>query len=631
MTNIFITGVPNAGKTTLFNGLTGKNERVGNWYGVTTKAAKAPFSVKINGKKEYFTAVDLPGSYFDDYTLEQNVAKKSISGGGVLIVVCQATNLRRGLEFLKKTLDFGLPVILVLNFYDELKKQGGRIDVEKLKNMTGVDVIIAECNKKSGVNAVKERVAELVKSAGLETVNAKKRFNKPVYKDFDPQNVADMVLSGEKNAKLARTDRVLLNPFVAAAVLLLSSAAVLYVAFGKFGIGNFLSDLTEKICDVCFVLPIAKLLKFCRVTPFVSGLITQGIAGGAITVLAFLPRLAILSLFTCVIEESGILARLAFASHGFLSKFGLTGRAVFALMTGFGCTAVAVMSACGLENECVRKRTSLSLSFIPCSAKVPVIVWISSEIGNKGGFLAVLLLWTVGLLSALIFAAVDVAGKKGNKNDLIVEFPPYRVPKIKTLLKALQNFAGSFIIRVGSIITVVTAFLWIFKSVSPDFCFLTEYEIERSILVAVAEKIQFVFYPAGVKNWRFAVAALAGVFAKENVLSVFALLGTGNASVTELFAFGLFFALYPPCVSALAVVFRQEGVKSFLHVVCFHYALAFVAFYSVLKPVYILLLALLFGLAVVRRVCSRKAGRKGVSRYEKIYSKRRKRSDRLSS
>ena len=153
MTNIFITGVPNAGKTTLFNGLTGKNERVGNWYGVTTKAAKAPFSVKINGQKKYFTAVDLPGSYFDDYTLEQNVAKKSISVGGVLLVVCQSTNLRRGLEFLKKTLGFGLPVILVLNFYDELKKQGGLVDVEKLKNMTGVDVIIAECNKKSGVNA----------------------------------------------------------------------------------------------------------------------------------------------------------------------------------------------------------------------------------------------------------------------------------------------------------------------------------------------------------------------------------------------------------------------------------------------------------------------------------------------
>ena len=631
MKNVFITGVPNAGKTTLFNGLTGKNERVGNWYGVTTKAAKARFSVKINGKKEYFTAVDLPGSYFDDYTLEQNVAKKSISDGGVLIVVCQATNLRRGLEFLKKTLDFGLSIVLVLNFYAELKKQDGRIDVDKLRNLTGIDVIIAECNKKSGVNAVKEGIAEFV-----ETVNVKRRFNKPVCKEFDPQKVAGIVLSGGKTAKLARADGILLNPFVAAAVLLLSSAVVLYIAFGKYGIGNFLSVLTEKICDVCFVSPISGLLEICRVTPFISGLITQGIAGGAITVLAFLPRLAILSLFTCVIEESGILARLAFASHGFLSKFGLTGRAVFALMTGFGCTAVAVMSACGLENECVRKRTALSLSFIPCSAKVPVVVWISSEIGNKGGFLAVLLLWVAGLLGALAFSAIDVAEKSGNKNDLIVEFPPYRVPKIKTLLKALQNFAGSFIIRVGSIITVVTAFLWIFKSVSPDFCFLTEYEIERSILVAVAEKIQFVFYPAGVKNWRFAVAALAGVFAKENVLSVFALLGTGNASVTELFAFGLFFALYPPCVSALAVVFRQEGVKSFLHVVCFHYALAFVAFYSVLKPVYILLFALLFGLAVVvRRVYSRKyswkAGRKGVSRYEKIYSKRRKRSDRLSS
>lgn len=125
MINIFITGVPNAGKTTLFNGLTGKNERVGNWYGVTTKAAQAPFSVKINGQKEYFTAVDLPGSYFDDYTLEQNVAKKSISGGGVLLVVCQSTNLRRGLEFLKKRSGSGCPLYSFLIFTTNLKSRAG--------------------------------------------------------------------------------------------------------------------------------------------------------------------------------------------------------------------------------------------------------------------------------------------------------------------------------------------------------------------------------------------------------------------------------------------------------------------------------------------------------------------------
>jgi len=627
---VYITGIPNAGKTTLFNGLTGRNERVGNWYGVTTRSVSADFSVKIpesakNGcesarlrsKKQTYTAVDLPGSYFDGYTLEQHEVNDVIGSDGLLLIVCQAVNLRSGLNFLKKTTKLALPCAFIINAYGEYEKAGGRIDLYALRKILGIPVIIAECNKKSGVEAVKKLIAQ----TGENEVGA--------LKDFDPDKTYEEIVS-PVSCGLNVFDRLLLNPIFATLSILCSSVLALYVAFGRYGIGEPISRLLGKILDVVLISPIANIMKKLNASPFVAGFFTEGVFGGAVSILTFLPKLALLSLFTCIIEESGVLARLAYSSNGFLSRFGLNGRAIFALMTGFGCTAVATIASGGLENTRIRKRTVLALPFISCSAKVPVIAFLSEAIGIKGGFSAVLLIWITGFFGALLFSLCSKI-KSGEKAcELIVEFPQFRVPSVKTLLKALQKFTATFIMRVGSVITLVTAFLWILKSLSPTFVFLPSERISESILAVAAGKLQFVFYPAGVKNWRFVVAAIAGAFAKENVFSVLSLIGTGGANMRELIAFAMFFSLYPPCLGALSAIASEEGVKSLLHVIVFQSVIAFTAFYSVMNPLYLPL----FGLLILPVLVSKKDGKARSNfkrKNEKIYGRKRNCTQSVSS
>lgn len=588
MTNVYICGVANSGKTTLFNGLARRNERVGNWCGVTTRAVSGDFSVRNGGKRLKFTLTDLPGSYLDDYTLEQDVTLKSITDGGVVLVVCRAKNLVRGLSFLKKLAPSlrHSSVVLVVNAYEELRKAGGKIDFNQLQASLGVTVIQAECNTHSGIKIVKNAIL----TAAAKAKPSATPFAKPsVLRDFEPLDVAKAALSFCHSTSLSRLDDFFLRPAFCFCTFFGAVIVVLYLAFGRYGIGEVLSVALERLLARFLVLPLAKLTAACKFTPFLSGFIIEGVVGGAVSVLSFLPRLAVIGVFNFYVEESGILARLAFTSDAFLSRFGLTGRAVFALLTGFGCTALAVDAAGGLENEGIKRRTVAALPFVCCSAKVPVFAWLYTEISHRNGFIAVLAAWILGLAFALVFSFLHKRKSAASYNGIIVEFTEYRRPSLKEGAKALLNFTKSFIIRVGTVITLVTAFLWLLRSVSPDLRFLPIENAEQSLLVFFAEKLQVIFYPAGVKNWRFAVAALAGLFAKENVLSVLMLLGVGEATVAELFAFMLFYAFYPPCISALIAVLKQAGVKCFLHVFCFHTFLALTAFYSVLKPVYIVL------------------------------------------
>lgn len=600
MTSVYICGVANSGKTTLFNGLARRNERVGNWCGVTTRPVSGDFSVRRGDKRLKFTLTDLPGSYLDDYTLEQNVTLKSIADGGVVLVMCRAKNLVRGLSFLKKLAPSlsGSSVVLVVNAYEELRKAGGKIDFGRLQVALGVTVIQAECNTHSGIKTVKNAIltaaAKAKTSSNPSSNPSAKTSSNPsaktsVLKDFEPSAVAKETLAFCRAKSLSRLDDFFLRPAFCFCAFFGAVIVVLYLAFGRYGIGEVLSVALEHLLARFLVLPLAKLTDACNFSPFLSGFIIEGVVGGAASVLSFLPRLAVVGIFNFYVEESGILARLAFTSDAFLSRFGLTGRAVFALLTGFGCTALAVDAAGGLENEGIKRRTVAALPFVCCSAKVPVFAWLFTEISHRNGFIAVLAAWALGLACALVFSSLHKRQSAAPYNGIIVEFTEYRLPSLKEGAKALLNFTKSFIIRVGTVITLVTAFLWMLRSVSPDLRFLPPENAEQSLLVFFAEKLQVIFYPAGVKNWRLAVAALAGLFAKENVLSVLMLLGVGEAPAAELFAFMLFYAFYPPCISALVAVLKQAGAKCFLHVFCFHTFLALTAFYSVLKPAYIVL------------------------------------------
>lgn len=598
--NVYICGVANSGKTTLYNTLTGKNERVGNWYGVTTNAVNC---VIKRGKRQ-LKITDLPGSYLDSYTLESQVVLNNIDKNGVIIVVCEAVNLQKGLNFLKGIAQFNNKIVFVVNFYSEFKKSGGYINFCLLKRLIGVDVVCAECNDKNDVKNILSAVNRLIDGDFI-----------PI-RQFNTQQIMKLSYKNSRALKLSLLDELLLCPAVSFAAFALFSLTGIYLAFGKYGIGTLLAKATEKMLEYAVNQPIARLLTKIGANNFIKGFICEGLLGGFSSVLVFLPRLAVLSLFSSFIEESGVLSRMAFSLNGFLSFFGLSGRALFALFSGYGCTAVAVLATNGLENKVVKRHTLLCLPFISCSAKVPVYLYIASLIGAKYAFSFVIIIYVVGIFSALGFSLMLKAAQNLPKSSLIIELPPLRIPHYKSLLKTLQNFIKSFIIKIGCVITVVTAFLWLLKSLSPQMQYLSDANVTDSLLVHAANAFSFIFAPIGYTDWQLTAAAIVGLFAKESIVAAIALLGTGSATSLQLMAFLVFCSLYPPCLTALATIAKEGGMGPLLHVLCFQTVLALLCCYSVKSAFYILPLTVLVVVVFVvikikkskSRVCFNKCG-----------------------
>lgn len=598
--NVYICGIANSGKTTLYNTLTGKSERVGNWYGVTVNAV----SCVIKKGKHRLKINDLPGSYLDSYTLEARVALNKIDKNGVVVVVCEAANLQKGLNFLKNIALLNNKIIFVINFYSEFEKSGGCINFSLLKSLTGAEIVCAECNDKKDVKKVLSAVNRLIDRDFV------------CIKEFNTQQTMRLTYKNTQKTNLGVLDEFLLQPCVSLIAFVLFSFFAIYLAFGKYGVGDLFARLTEIMFESVVNQPISRFLVKYGASDFLKGFICEGILGGVSSVLVFLPRLAVLSVFSAIIEESGVLARMAFSLNGFLSFFGLSGRALFALFSGYGCTAVAVLAANGLENKRVKRHTVLCLPFISCSAKVPVYLYIASLIGAKYGFVFVILIYVLGIFAALGFSLMLKVAQNVKSSSLIIEFPPLRVPHYKSLLKTLQNFIKSFIIKIGCVITTVTAFLWLLKSVSLQMQYVSGANVTDSLLVRIANAFSFIFAPIGYKDWQLTAAAVAGLFAKESIVAAIMLLGTGEVTSAQLIGFSVFCWLYPPCLTTLATILKQEGIGSLLHIMCFQTILALFCCYSVCNAVYFLPLILLcmLAFAVLKRkksqksVCLKKCG-----------------------
>lgn len=558
-----ICGIANSGKTTLFNGLTGKNERVGNWYGVTTSVACGCFFGK-NGEK--INVCDLPGSYFDGWTLEGETAVREVKKGGALIIIAEAAELEKSLVLYKKARVYTDKIALVVNMADELKKRGGSLNLPLLKSRLGCGIIVAEVIEKKGVNSVKRLIEALFdKNYAAKEVS------------FSPEKLAGEVLKVPP-AKLNKADEFLFCKKNFLWVFLIFCALALYLAFGNYGVGKPFSDLLACALDKFVSVPLDKFLKYRGVGDFLRLFICEGIIGSAGALLTFLPPLAVLQFFVCIATESGVLARAAFACDKIFGAAGLGGRAVFTFLTGFGCTAAGVLAADGLENQAAKRRAILSLPFIPCSAKTPVFLYLFSFAGVKAGFPALAAAFVLGISFALAFAFLNKKSVKEKSRPLIVEFPPYRLPKLKTVCKSLQNFLKSVIIKIGSTVFFVTAFTWILSSVTPEFGFTSLKE--DSLLALIGKKIAFLFYPAGIRDWRFSLAAVCGLFAKESVVSVLVACGDLTASPWQIICFTAFCALYSPCFTALSAIKKCAGIKYALHAFLFQTALAFAVCYT---------------------------------------------------
>lgn len=538
--NVVLAGNPNAGKTTLFNALTGSNLRTGNFHGVTTSPARK--------KVGDITYSDVPGMYsFNPYSMEEQSAIDEISSADVTVNVVDALTLENSLNLTRRIIEGNPKTVVYLTKIAALKRRGGRVDTEKLSAYLGVPVY--DCPPKKFKKIIE----------GREYLKAVK------------QNIALSEAYSAGNLKISRADKLLYNRFFALFVFVVSIIFMFFLAFHPSMPGAYFKGLLENLlCDRLCGAICANMRN-----PALISLLQEGIFGGAGSVISFLPQLAVLYLFLTLLDESGVMSALAFATDGLFEKTRLSGRAAFSLVSGFGCTAAAILTTRGYSTEDAQKRTIAVLPFIPCGAKLPVFLTFLSPLFNNP-FPAVCVLYFAGIAIALIASAIIKGGGEG----MLSEVTPVIFPSPKAVLFKLFFHLKGFIIKVAGVVTLFCVANWFLS----HFSFTFEYvQPNESMLASFARIIAPLFYPMGIKDWRLAYAALCGFIAKENVAATVLMLIPEGLSLplAPSLAMCAFILLCPACVSAISASVKEAGVKFTLKCIAVQLILAFTAAYFI--------------------------------------------------
>ncbi len=526
---ILLVGNPNAGKSTLFNRLTKGHAKVGNWHGVTVGATER--HATLGGRK--YLVCDLPGIYsLDSMSMEEKVSRDIIVSerDAFLLFVVECAGIRRALP-LFFSLSEGRRAAVVLTKRKQLLRAGGKIDKEGLSAHLGVPVLYAE------EKGFKEKLAHIVEKT--QPLGQKRALSA----DF-PDGVFVPPREG-----LSRADRLLLNGFFCVPLFLFLMLLVFFLTFAPHLMGDTMKGAIEDFFGE-FLGSFAARIP----SPVVRSLVKDGILNGLGSVLCFLPQIAMLYLFLTVMEESGLLSRLAYLTDGVFSKVGLNGRAVFSLLMGFGCTAAAVLTTRGLDDKKMQKRAILCLPYIPCSAKLPVFLTLASSF-FEDPFPAVVLLYFIGVLFSFAVARL----LRGKRPVFLMELAPLQLPDPVFVLKSLLFQLKQFIIKTATVILCFLLLSWMLSSFDFSFHLVSA---ENSMLAAVCGGLKWLFAPAGMGDWRIAYAALSGLVAKENVAGAIRMFfgefpyGEGSAA-----AFAVFMLTCSPCVSAVAATAREVGWK----------------------------------------------------------------------
>lgn len=536
---VVLAGNPNAGKTTLFNALTRSRLRTGNFHGVTTSAA----SKTVKG----VTYTDVPGTYsLSSYTMEEGEAISAAKSADMIINVVDATTLESSLNLTRRLISLNKNVVVYLTKLNLLHRRGGKADADKLSEFLGVPVLV--CPPKELKNKVE---------AG----------------DF-PKVQKDVRISFDEayyggNSELSAVEKLFYNKFFALFFFVASLTLTFFITFHPLMIGAQLKDLTEELLIDKLGGAIAAAIE----NPLLSSFISEGIIGGVGGVLAFIPQITILYLVLILLDESGISSALTFVTDGLFEKVGLSGRAAFSLISGFGCTAAAIATTRGYAEDSARRKTIAVLPFIPCGAKMPLFLTFLSPL-FKNPFPAICALYFSGIALAIIVSAI----LRGKREGLISEVTPIAPPPIKQVLKKLFFQVRSFIIKVATFVFVFCTVSWLLSHLSftRGFC-----APQESILGAVSRAVCYLFYPMGITDWRIAYAAFTGFAAKENVAATIALLIPEGLSlgVASSVAICIFFLVCPACISAFGASVKEVGFKRTLLYNLAQLAFAFVAAY----------------------------------------------------
>ena len=575
MTTIALLGNPNVGKTTLFNALTGSNQHVGNWPGVT-----------VDKKEGFFNSnkiVDLPGIYaLDTFSNEEKVSKKFLESGDVDLIlnIVDASNLDRNLYLTMQLKDFKKPIVLLLNMNDIAEKKGIKIDPKKLEKAFNLKVIPITASKKEGLDEVKEF---------LNKGNFEKYLDKNTYSFKDEADTYKFIedklsdcfnrSSNSSTTLTDKLDKIFLNPWLAYPLFIALMYFVFQFTFSW--VGQPISDALDGFLGDTFMPYLSNLLS--GTAPWFQSLLVDGIVAGVGGIIVLLP--IILALFLCIaiLEDSGYMARVAFLMDKFMRKIGLSGKAFLPMITGFGCTVPAIMSARTLESEKDRKLTALLAPFMSCNARLPVYVIFAGLFFPDNASMVVASLYILGILVAFILGLVfkNTLFKK-DEEPFIIELPEYKVPEVRSVLAQLWDKSKSFLKKAGTIIFAMSVVIWFLQSF--NFTGMVE-DITHSFLYNIGSFIAPIFAPLGFGDWQASVSLLTGLMAKETIISTMEVIYKVDLThmlpqfftALSSYSFMVFVLLYTPCISVVGVMKKEYGGKFTILSVIFQFLVAWIS------------------------------------------------------
>ncbi|AOR24069.1 ferrous iron transport protein B [Clostridium taeniosporum] len=574
MTNIALLGNPNVGKTTLFNALTGSNQYVGNWPGVTVEKKEG----YINDVK----VVDLPGIYaMDTFSNEEKVAKDFLKNGQVDLIlnIVDASNLNRNLYLTTQLKEFNKPIILAVNMIDIAESKGIFIDYKKLSKLLDVEIIPISAGKNIGI----EKISHALQNINFKTPvnNDKFTFSSEEDAYLFIENVLKQCIKSEPKEKITITekiDKILLNPYFAYPIFLMIIALMFQITFSW--IGQPLSDLLDEFLNDSFVPFVSNLLSTTK--PWFQSLIVDGIIAGVGGILVLLPIILVLFICITLLEDSGYMSRVAFLMDKLMRKMGLSGKAFIPMLIGFGCTVPAIMTARTLESEKDRKLTSLLVPLMSCNARLPVYVVFASVFFTKHRGLVVASLYFLGVLLAFLLGILfkNTYFKK-DEEPFIIEIPEYKMPKLSSVLRQTGDKGKDFLKKAGTIIFAMSVVIWFLSNF--NFSGMVN-EINDSILASIGNTIAPIFSPLGFGNWQSAVSLLSGLLAKESVIASMQVIFGGNLDVVltshftalSAYTFLVFILLYTPCISVIGTMKKEFGVRFTLFSIFYQLVLAWI-------------------------------------------------------
>ena len=597
---IAFAGNPNSGKTTMYNALTGRNERVGNWAGVTVEKKESPIKKNYVDGSEELIAVDLPGAYsMSPFTSEESITSGYVKNEkpDAIINIVDATNLSRSLFFTTQLLELGVPVVVALNKSDINEKKNTEINVEKLSEKLGCPVV-ETVSISSNDNGLKELVSkavslkgcgqkatyvqeniDLTNKAEVEAADRKRfEFVNQIVKEVENRKV----FTKDKNSQ-DKIDAVLTNKFIGIPIFALVMFLVFYIS--QSTVGTWIADWLVGWIET-FQEWVAGMVE--GASPFMQSLLVDGIIGGVGAVVGFLPLVMVMYFLIALLEDCGYMARATVVLDPIFKRVGLSGKSVIPMVIGTGCAIPGVMACRTIRNERERRATAMLTPFMPCGAKLPVIALFAGAFFADAPWVGPLM-YLVGIVLILLGALLvnKITGHKYRKSFFIIELPEYKIPSLKRAALSMLSRGKAYIIKAGTIILVCNAVVQIMQTFNWQLQVVEEGMENTSILASIASPIAVILVPiVGVAAWQLAAAAVTGFIAKENVVGTLAvcyaltdfidteelaLVGGANEvavvmGLTKVAALAyLMFNLYtPPCFAALGAMNSEMQSKKWL-------------------------------------------------------------------